>query len=196
MPQSQWITLLVAATVAGVVLVRLFMILGRRTGAEPQLPPSRWLGGAAPSAEAAPPALPGAPGLFEIQVADRSFDAAKFLGGARAAYGQIVTAFEKGDRAALKPLVSDDVLQAFEAAITARGEAPSAYNFAAVNEAHIVSGSVAGGIMEITVSFTAGFDTPGAIGAPHLVTDVWSFTRPAGASDPNWTLVSTAGETA
>ncbi|MGP1667483.1 MAG: hypothetical protein ACTS5I_16575, partial [Rhodanobacter sp.] len=35
--------------------------------------------------------------------------------------------------------------------------------------------------------------TADAVGAPHEVTDRWTFARPVGAGDPNWTLVATSG---
>src|SRR5690606_6875971 len=40
---------------------------------------------------------------------DRQFDAEAFLGGAKAAYEMIVTAYASGDRATRKPLLSDEV---------------------------------------------------------------------------------------
>ena len=202
MQQSQWIILLVAAAVALAVFVRLFMVLGRRgdTPAPPPRVPS-WAGGgqaepqpaeARPVPASAPAA--DAPGLFEIQLADKSFDPAKFLDGARTAYGMIVSAFEKGDREALKPLVSQEVLEGFSDAIAQRGTAPARFNFAEVKDARIAGASVHDGMMEITVNFIAAFETAEAVGAPHEVTDRWTFTRPVGSSDPNWTLVATSGE--
>ncbi|MBV9550414.1 MAG: Tim44 domain-containing protein [Alphaproteobacteria bacterium] len=199
MAQSQWIILLGAAALAAIVLVRLFVVLGRRSGTEfPAVPPT---GRAAqelsvnPLPSQAPQKL-DAPGLFELQMADRSFDAAKFLEGARTAYGLIVTAFEKGDRDALKPLVSPDVLEGFSAAIATRGEGPGRFRFAAVKDAAIEHASMQNGLMEIIVRFEADFETVEGVGAPHPVTDHWSFSRAVGAADPNWTLVATAGEAA
>jgi predicted lipid-binding transport protein (Tim44 family) len=196
MPQSQWIIVLVAAGVALVVLVRLFMVLGRKSGTEfPSVPPSGPVTRDLPAAPPPPQKLE-APGLFELQMADKGFDADKFLAGARSAYGQIVTAFEKGDREALKPLVSPDVLEGFSAAITARGDGPQRFHFSAVRDAAIAHAAVQNGVMEITVRFDAAFETAEGVGAPHEITDRWTFTRTAGASDPNWTLVATSGETA
>jgi predicted lipid-binding transport protein (Tim44 family) len=197
MPQSQWIPLLIAAGVAVAVLVRLFMVLGRKSGTEvPPVP-----AGNAPAAPGAPAPQPppqklDAPGLFELQMADKSFDAEKFLAGARSAYGQIVTAFQKGDTMALKPLVSPDVLEGFSAAIAARGEGPQRFHFSAVREAAIEHAAVQNGMMEITVRFDAAFETAEAVGAPHEVTDHWTFTRAVKSSDPNWTLVATSGGSA
>lgn len=203
MPQSQLIILVVAAGVALAVFVRLFMILGRKGSAEPPPRVPGWAGGgkaaeADPQAPARPLPSPapaaGAPGLLDIQIADKSFDSTKFLEGARAAYGMIVTAFEKGDRAGLTPLVSPEVLEGFSAAINERGSAPARFHFAGVKDARIVSASTQGGMMEITVLFSAAFETAEGVGAPHQVNDRWTFQRSAGSSDPNWTLVATAGE--
>jgi predicted lipid-binding transport protein (Tim44 family) len=106
----------------------------------------------------------------------------------------IVSAFEKGDRAALKPLVSPEVMEGFSAAIEARGTIPARFNFAQVKDARITGGSVHDGMMEISVTFISAFETPERVGAPHEVTDRWTFARPVGAGDPNWTLVATSGE--
>jgi predicted lipid-binding transport protein (Tim44 family) len=205
MSESQLIILGVAAAVVAVgVFVRLFMVLGRRNEVEPPPRVPGWAGGgqaepasaepARPVPAPAPAQLPDTPGLFEIQMADKDFDAGKFLDGARAAYGMIVTAFEKGDRDALKPLVSPEVLEGFSTAITARGTAPARFNFGAVREARLTSASVHDGLMEITVAFTAAFETAEGVGAPHEVTDRWTFQRTVGTADPNWSLVATAGE--
>ena len=59
---------------------------------------------------------------MDIQLADRSFDKAHFLKGARTAFEMIQKAFAAGDRQALRPLLSDDVFAAFESAIAARAE--------------------------------------------------------------------------
>ncbi len=203
MSETQLIILGVAAAVAVGVFVRLFMVLGRRNEVEPPPRVPGWAGGgqAEPvDSQAAPPALPSpaqvpdAPGLFEIQMADKAFDAGKFLDGARSAYGLVVTAFEKGDRDALKPLVSPEVLEGFSTAITGRGTAPARFHFATVREARITGASVQGSQMEITVAFLAAFETAEAVGAQHEVTDHWTFQRAVGAADPNWTLVATSGE--
>lgn len=192
MAQSQWIIVLVAAGIAAIVLVRLFMVLGRRSGTEyPATPLTGRVARGLTLNPPAEPAKPGAPGLFELQMADKSFDATKFLEGARTAYGLILTAFEKGDRAALKPLVSPDVLEGFSTAIAARGETAGRFRFSAVREAAIEHAAVQNGQMEITVRFEAIFETAEGVGAPHQVTDRWTFSRPAGAADPNWTLVAT-----
>jgi len=182
MPDSQTLGLLIAAMVAGVICFRLYTILGRRTGHEPQAPPK-----ALPTAlpQPAQQSAPSSGGLLDIQLADRSFDAPKFLAGAQLAYGRIVTAFAKGDRAELRPLLSPDVFAAFDAGITARTE-PVA-SFVKLHDARITASTLHGRLAEITVAFTAQFATGD-------VTDVWTFERNLDSSDPNWLLVATSGD--
>jgi len=124
MPDSQTLGLLVAAMVAGIICFRLYTILGRRTGHEPppqQPVPQRHPETRPAIAASKPPqdVAPSSSGLLDIQMADRKFDTPKFLGGAREAYARIVTAFAKGDRAELRPLLSPEVFTAFDAGISA-----------------------------------------------------------------------------
>jgi predicted lipid-binding transport protein (Tim44 family) len=185
MPDSQTLGLLIAAMIAGVICFRLYTVLGRRTGHEPPpqpvpapLPASR----PQPAPESA---APSSSGLLDIQLADRTFDTPKFLAGAREAYARIITAFAKGDRAELRLLLSPDVFAAFDAGITAR-TAP-APDFVKLHDARIVGSALHDREAEITVAFTAELTT-------GTVTDVWTFERNLGASDPNWVLVATSGE--
>jgi predicted lipid-binding transport protein (Tim44 family) len=184
MPDSQTLGLVVAAMVAGIICFRLYTILGRKTGHEPPpqaVPQSR------PATLPQPPqdVAPSSSGLLDIQLADRNFDTPTFLAGAREAYARIVTAFAKGDRAELRPLLSPEVFSAFDAGITERtGEAPV---FVKLQDARITGSSLHGRQAEITVTFVAEF-------ASGNVTDVWTFERNLDSADPNWVLVATSGD--
>lgn len=193
---SQTLGLFIAATLAGVVCFRLYWILGRRTGHEPTEQTKQPSPLAAPSpvaqpgpvavdaAEAAPPGA--GKGLMDIQLADRSFDAARFVGGAQQAYTMIIDAFAKGDRETLRPLLAPDVMAAFESAMEGRSEEPAALT--KLLDAKIVGATLEGGRQaEVTVAFTAQFDA-----AP--VTDIWTFSRDVKSRDPNWLLITTAGD--
>jgi predicted lipid-binding transport protein (Tim44 family) len=191
MPDTQLIEILVAAMVAGIVLFKLYTILGRRTGHEPQ-PQDRIAPPQASSALRSPaaPAEPQARSLFDIQLADPSFETGRFLSGARTAYEMILKAFAIGDRASLKPLLSDEVYKAFDSDIAARNGGPAAETLAGLTDARIVEATMVGKTAEITVSFRAQFaqgDTQ------RDVTDVWTFARQIGSSSPTWTLVATSG---
>jgi predicted lipid-binding transport protein (Tim44 family) len=152
------------------------------------------------------PSDPVASGLLDIQLADRSFDRDHFVAGARAAYEMIVTAFANNDRASLRPLLSEEVYAAFEAATREREERGEkvTFTFVGFKEAKIVAAVVKGRMAEITLSFDAQFisattDAHGALieGDTKTVRDVidtWTFSRDVRARDPNWTLVATSGE--
>lgn len=194
MPDSQSLGLLIAATLAGIICFRLYWVLGRRTGHEPPPQPQ-----AKPSPLSAPPPQPvaveapqtqdatpvSANGLLDIQLADRNFDTAKFLGGAREAYKMILDAFTRGDGEALRPLLAPEVMDAFAEAIKTRTAPPDP--LLRLINARIVDARLDGRQAEITVAFNAEF-SHGAI------TDVWTFARSVDASDPNWHLITTAGD--
>lgn len=185
MPDSQALGLLIAAMVAGVICFRLFTVLGRRTGQEPQARPAPAALDARPAPQTIPEPGASSGGLLDIQLADRGFDTPKFLEGARQAYAQIVTAFAAGDRAALRPLLSPEVYAAFDAGITARSVPAAA--FVRLQDARITASVLQGRTAEITLAFTAEFAT-------GMVTDVWTFERNLDSADPNWTLVATSGD--
>jgi predicted lipid-binding transport protein (Tim44 family) len=210
---------------AGIVLFRLYTVLGRRTGHERQpdenyrfqpnpdapAPAADDRAGILPQPGRAEtiegrPADPVARGVMDIKLADRSFETEKFLSGARGAYEVIVTAFAKGDRAALKPLLSDEVYHAFDGAITAREQAREtvAFTFVGFKDTKLVDASLKSRVAEVTVTFgtqfisatsnEAGAIVEGDAKSVREVTDVWSFSRDTRARDPNWTLIATSGE--
>ena len=91
---------------------------------------------------------------------------------------------------ALRPLLSDDVFAAFDAAIAARTGARRRHLVEAARRAHRRRGA----------AWPAGGNHR-RLHAPsspsrHDVTDVWTFARNLDSSDPNWTLVATSGDAA
>lgn len=146
---------------------------------------------------------PAAAGLAAVIAADRSFDPRQFLDGARTAYEMIVTAFARGDKKALKPLLGREVFDGFSRAIDEReqrGETVE-FNFVGIEKSEITDASTKGSTAQITVRFasklvSATRDKAGTVvdGDPVLVADVsdiWTFARDTGSRDPNWTLVAT-----
>ena len=151
----------------------------------------------------AAPGTPLAEGLERIMEVDPSFDPKTFLAGARQAYEMIVIAFASGDRKALKPLLSADVMEGFSAALDereAKGEKVDT-NFIGIETAELTGAEMEGREAHVTVRFasqmiTATQDRDGAIveGDPREVADVvdvWTFSRDTASRDPNWQLVST-----
>lgn len=217
MADSQVLTLIVIAAVAGFLLFRLYMVLGRRTGNERppekdyRLSPRRaedTVGGAPAITHTSPdrPSDPVASGLFDISLADRSFDKDQFLKGARAAYEMILTAFAAGDRTSLKPLLSDEVFAAFESVIKAREAAghKATMTLVGFSDVKIIAAGLKNSIAEVTLAFSSrlisattdkdGKVVEGDATAVQDVTDVWSFTREVRSRDPNWVLVATSSE--
>ncbi len=196
-----WIEIVLLAMLAGFIGLRLVNVLGKRTGDEKAVVPSR---GAAPTAIAssvsrAEPAarrviaVPAgtaadvAPALQAIADADAGFDPAKFLGGAQAAYRMVLDAFWAGDAAAMAGLVSDEVLDHFRVAISHR-DAALAHTLVAVDAAAITAARMVGQMAEVTVRFEATIAVDGAPAAGH---DVWTFSRHVGGVDPAWLLIAT-----
>lgn len=194
MPDSQLLGILIAAMVAGVLLFRLYTVLGRRTGHEPQnqaqtpnaLARTCTDNRLAPFGDK-PVAVSG---LFDIQLADPNFKTNNFLKGARSAYELILKSFAAGDRTALKPLLSDEVYAAFDAEIAARGGAAADESLAGITDARIAHATLTGKQAEITVAFRGQF-LKGDV--QRDVNDVWTFARTLGAT-PDWTLVATQGD--
>lgn len=222
MADSQLLTIVIIAAVAGVILFRLYSVLGRRTGNE-RPPGEGWngrvltpqqaengIGETRQLSQAIPdrPIDPVASGLFDIGLADRSFDKEQFLKGARAAYEMILTAFAAGDRVTLKPLLSPEVFAAFEAAIISREQAGQKANLTLVgfSDVKIVAAALKSATAEVTLAFGAqllsfttdkdGVVVEGDAKAVKDVTDLWSFTRDVHAHNPNWVLVATSSEPA
>jgi predicted lipid-binding transport protein (Tim44 family) len=91
--------------------------------------------------------------LREINKADASFNPKEFVNGARMAYEMIVMAFADGDRKTLKNLLSREVYDGFDAAITEReskGEKVKS-TFVVIDKAEISNTEIKGTEVQITV---------------------------------------------
>jgi predicted lipid-binding transport protein (Tim44 family) len=144
-----------------------------------------------------------AAGLDAIVAADSSFDAKHFITGARAAYEMIVTAFAEGDRRQLKSLLSREVYDGFDTAITereGRGETAES-RFVSIDGSTITGAELRARTAQITIRFVSKLisATRGRTGnvidgdAEKVtdVTDVWTFARDVSSRDPNWKVVAT-----
>ena len=204
------------AMIALFVGLRLYAVLGQRTGHEqrpvtrPEATPGPDPSTAAPEAKTAA-AEPGglafeqgaSAGIRAIIAADSSFDVARFLEGAQAAYRMVLEAFWKGDRAELAHLAGDDVRAAFETAIDEREAAGHKLDnrLVAIERAVIEDARLEARTAEIEVRFDAFVvavtrDADGEVVAGSMsdaipTHDVWTFRRALGSADPNWVLVET-----
>ncbi len=216
---QQYFDIILFAMVAGFLVLRLRSVLGRRTGNErrrelfvrrtraaPEKAPN--LIEPSPRAVAAvttaPPADVVAEGLNRIHRGDPSFDASRFLEGARTAFEMIVTAFANGDKAGLRPLLSDEVFQQFVTAIDERAAAKETLEtrILRLDSADIVEAELLGRNAHVTVKLTSqqinvtramdGSIVDGDPEHPTEKTDYWTFARDTRSADPNWVLVATS----
>jgi predicted lipid-binding transport protein (Tim44 family) len=144
--------------------------------------------------------------LRRIQDADPSFDPRQFVEGARAAYEMIVMAFAEGDRKTLKSLLSSEVYEGFDAAISERERAGETVKstFVGIDKAEMIDATIDGTEVTITMKIvsqlisatynSAGELVDGSADAVAEVIDRWSFARDARSRDPNWKLVATQSE--
>jgi len=142
-------------------------------------------------------------GLARIKMADKAFDEAQFLTGAKAAFETIVAAYADGDTKALRPLLANDVYNDFAGAIEERRKNNQTLEttLVGVDEAETVDAELQGRTAFVKVRFRSEQvntlrDAEGRIveGDPNAVTkvtDVWTFARNTRSRDPNWTLVAT-----
>lgn len=215
---SPVLQLLVLAGIAIFLILRLRNVLGTREGFEkPKVPP------AIPSRRPTPDleVIEGGPDpdvtdyvdadsdvarvLTAMKTADRSFNVREFLRGARGAYEMILTGFEKGDIAEIKPFLSSDVYDAFAGVVEAREKDGLSvdFKFIGISETTLVDAEFDETTKnaEISIKFlcestSAVYDKGGDLKEGSATDikkqrDVWTFGRTMGTGDPNWFLVAT-----
>ncbi len=218
----QFIDIIFFAMVAAFLVLRLRSVLGRRTGQErprdifgrsPNAPsgspdnvvelPDRRRATAAGAAEERYAGTPVGAGLSQIRDADPSFNPERFVQGGRAAFEMILAAYSRGDDAALRPLLNDEVFGNFQKAIAERQQAEETLEteLVGIKSAEIAEATLDGGTALVTVRFVseqvnAVRDGKGEVvdGDPNRVAeviDLWTFARDTQSRDPNWALVAT-----
>ena len=213
--------IIILALVALFIGLRLYSVLGERTGHEqqpilkPADPDARVEQPAAPSPPAAKPAtdaadlayLPTAgPGVRALLAAEPTFDVARFLDGAQGAYRMILEAFWKGELDQVRSHVDDNVYQAFASSVEQRkSEGLELDNrLVAIDQAVISAAALEHGVAFVTVRFEAdiaavtrnqsGEVVAGSMTDAIQTRDLWTFRRNIASHDPNWLLVETDEE--
>lgn len=220
---SDVIELLVLIALAVVVLYRLKTVIGTRTGHEappeflrrqqqevrndnrPQPVPDLRPVPDEDDFKGTPES--GRASVKAIRKIEPDFSTAEFLNGARAAYEMVLMAYDEGDRETLRSLLAPDVFAAFKEGIEAREEAGLRVEsrFIGVRDARAeeIAFDPDTKIADITIRFvgemiTSVRDAENRVveGDPndiHRQTDLWTFSREMGSSDPNWLLTGTGG---
>jgi len=213
--------IVILALVALFIGLRLYSVLGERTGHEQQPIPKA----AEPDTRAAPqvtqpaatPAAPtetpdmafvptAGPGVRAILAADSAFDVARFLEGAKSAYRMILESFWKGDLDGLRGHVDDHVYDAFASAVEQRKTDGLTLDnrLVTIDQALISEATLERGIAILTVRFEAdiaavtrnseGQVVAGSLSDAVQTRDLWAFRRDTNSRDPNWLLIETDEE--
>jgi predicted lipid-binding transport protein (Tim44 family) len=213
--------IVILALVALFIGLRLYSVLGERTGHEQQpiLKPADSDARveprpAQPSVAPAAPAdggdmafLPTAgPGVRAILAADPTFDVARFLDGGKAAYRMILEAFWKGDLDPVRGHVDDHVFETFATAIEQRKKEQLSLDnrLVAIDQAVIAEAALERTVAIVTVRFeadiaavtrnVAGEVVAGSLSDAVQTRDLWTFRRDTASRDPNWLLIETDEE--
>jgi predicted lipid-binding transport protein (Tim44 family) len=213
--------IVILALIAVFVGLRLYSVLGERTGHEqqpilrpadaesrvdaPMQPQTREASAITDQGDLSYVPLAG-PGIRALLAADSSFNVAHFLEGASAAYRQILEAFWRGDMETVRPYVDSNVFDAFSGAVDQRKDAGLTIDnrLVAIEPPVIVEAEVDKGIAELTVRFEAdiaaitrnadGEVVAGSMSDAIQSRDRWTFRRDVRTSDPNWLLIETDEE--
>lgn len=212
--------IVILALVALFIGLRLYSVLGERTGHEQQ-----------PILKPAEPATVGprvvqptvtqptstdagdlayvpmaGPGVRAILAADSSFDVGRFVEGAKAAYRLILEAFWKGDLDALRSHVDAHVYETFAGAVEQRKKEGLTLDnrLVAIEQAVISEANVERSVAVLTVRFEAdiaavtrnsdGQVVAGSMSDAVQTRDLWTFRRDIASNDPNWLLIETDEE--
>ena len=213
--------IIILALVALFIGLRLYSVLGERTGHEqqpilkPADPDARVERPAAPATAAPQPApdsadlayLPTAgPGVRALLAADPSFDVARFLEGAQAAYRMILEAYWRGELDQVRAHVDENVYNAFDSAVEQRAKEGLKLDnrLVHIDQAVISAASLEHSVAFVTVRFEAdiaavtrnkdGEVVAGSMSDAVQTRDLWTFRRDTASKDPNWLLVETDEE--
>jgi predicted lipid-binding transport protein (Tim44 family) len=214
------LSIIILAMAAAFLGLRLYSVLGKRTGHEQEplirrpveettapLPrPST------PYAEPVPAGvlagdtdidISAQNGLRAITNADRQFDLALFFEGAKSAYKLILEAFWRGDKEALQFLCDQDVYDSFCEVIDgriARGETLE-NRLIRIENARIIDAKFDHPMARITMQFDAdiavlvknadGQMVGGSMSDAVESKDIWTFMRDIKGNDRNWKLDET-----
>ena len=210
--------IVILALVALFVGLRLYSVLGERTGHEQQpiLKPADTEPRVEPRVTQPSVATPGpsdagdmsfvptaGPGVRAILAADPSFDVARFLEGSKAAYRLILESFWKGDLDAIRPHVDEHIFETFAGAVEQRKKdgLTLANRLVTIDQAVISEASAERDLAVVTVRFEAdiaavtrnaeGQVVAGSLSDAVQTRDLWTFRRDISSRDPNWVLIET-----
>tara|TARA_X000001036_G_C20535117_1_gene747875 strand:- start:412 stop:1014 length:603 start_codon:yes stop_codon:yes gene_type:complete len=197
--QFGFIDIILLAMFAGFIILRLRNILGRRTGHQGKNNKTYFSRGM------------GVLKDIENNDAIRSGNIdenvkKQFLKGAEIAYEQIITSFAKGDKKALKVLLSKSLYNEFSDVIDNRKKQELKYEttFIGLKSSKILEFKKIENIYKVSVNFVSEIITcvknknnqviEGNPDTIKTTTDVWKFSKNMWSQDPTWYLVETSNK--
>jgi len=213
--------IVILALIALFIGLRLYSVLGERTGHEQQPilkpadpeamvepRPSQPSVFASSGVDAGDMAyLPTAgPGVRALLAADPSFDVAHFLEGAKAAYRMILEAYWKGDLDEVRSHVDDQVFETFSSSVEQRAKDGLVLDnrLVTIEQVLISEATLERTLATVTVRFEADIAAvtrnkdaevvAGSLSDAVQTRDLWTFRRDIASRDPNWVLIETDEE--
>ena len=203
----QYFDIIFFAIVAGVLAIRLYRVIGKKTDFSLQkgrAAENNSLKSGEKEAIDKQDSHKTGEGLGFLKKIYPNFDERSFLLGAEEAFSLIIKAFNSDNKKSLRALLDDNVYIAFEKGILDREkkglfvERPIALN---ILEAKIKSAKVVKGIAFVKVSFVSeqvitikDADTDSVVDNSDTLKkkiDVWEFSKDITANNPNWKLTYT-----
>ena len=188
----QFFDIIVFAAIAIFLIYRLRGVLGKRTGYQqtPQAHQKTTTNKPKSLKKTIPLLKDNEEKLSKIYEEIDGFDHKSFIDGSKKAFEVILTAYNKGDKKTLKPLVSKDVFATFENAIEKNLNNKNAQFFSLVVDG-IEDAKIENNNIKISVKFTSEQlinDDENTITKKH---DVWTFEKHKENKSPIWTLIAT-----
>ena len=199
----QYLDIIILAILAGVVLLRLRSVLGRRTGHEKT--DQSTFQYEQPSKELNPKVEIESPTVDRTSINDDSwFNENDFVNGANNAYEVIITNFENGNKDLLKPLLNENVMKNFFDVIDKRNtnNEKVEFSFIGIESSKIIYKNLKNNPMEVTIKFVSEMITciknnkdeiiSGSINQVQKITDVWTFSKNKTIKSNDWLLSATS----
>ena len=213
--------IVILALIALFIGLRLYSVLGERTGHEQQpilkpADPDAMVEPRVSQPSIIPQAgvdggdmafLPMAgPGVRAVLAADPTFDVAHFLEGAKAAYRMILEGYWKGNLDDVRGHVDDHVFETFSGSMAQREKEGLVLDnrLVTIEQAVISEAALERNLATVTVRFEAdiaavtrnkdGEVVAGSLSDAVQTRDLWTFRRDIASRDPNWVLIETDEE--
>lgn len=138
-----------------------------------------------------------------MRAIDPEFTASEFIGGAKAAFEMVLTAYNEADHETLRMLLAEPIYQQFKRSLDENDKAgrKAHSTLVAIVKADIADATLHGSKARITVDFVSeqiplvrnaeGEIVEGNASQQEAIEDQWVFARDLKQSDPAWKVVET-----